>query len=189
MKTDQANGKHFLTFFTVFLTIAITNSFAQIPPEVALHGYADTVFINGKVVSMDDKSTSTEVGNIYQGVAVKGDKIVKLGTTQEIRALAGPDTKILDLQGRTLLPGIVEPHMHIYGEAVQHLDRFGFKYPPKASLFPPPLRRAWKRPKMFSGRPSRMPSSRWIPANGWWSEWGPIPKNLPPCGCGPPPGA
>ena len=130
MKTDQANGKHFLTFFTVFLTIAITNSFAQIPPEVALHGYADTVFINGKVVSMDDKSTSTEVGNIYQGVAVKGDKIVKLGTTQEIRALAGPDTKILDLQGRTLLPGIVEPHMHIYGEAVQHLDRFGFKYPP-----------------------------------------------------------
>ena len=43
-------------------------SFAQqIPPEVAQYGYADTVFINGKVISMDDKSTSTEVGNIYQG--------------------------------------------------------------------------------------------------------------------------
>ena len=130
MRTDQADSKHILTFLALFLTVVVTNTFAQVPAEVAMYGYADTVFINGKVVSMDDKSTSMEVGNIYQGVAVKGDKIVKLGTTQEIRALAGPDTKVLDLRGRTLLPGIVEPHMHIYGEAVQHLDRFGFKYPP-----------------------------------------------------------
>ena len=134
MRTDQADSKHILTFLALFLTVVVTNTFAQVPAEVAMYGYADTVFINGKVVSMDDKSTSMEVGNIYQGVAVKGDKIVKLGTTQEIRALAGPDTKVLDLRGRTLLPGIVEPHMHIYGEAVQHLDRFGFKYPPNGIL-------------------------------------------------------
>lgn len=130
MRTDQINGKYFPVFLIAFMTIAITNTFAQIPPEVSMHGYADTVFINGKVISMDDKSPSTEVGNVYQGIAVKGNVIVKLGTTQEIRALAGPDTKVLDLKGRMLLPGIIEPHMHIYGEAVQHLDRFGFKYPP-----------------------------------------------------------
>ena len=64
----------------------------QLPPEVARHGYADTLFVNGKVVSMDDASTSTNVGNIYQAVAIKGAKIVKLGTNAAVRTLAGPDT-------------------------------------------------------------------------------------------------
>ena len=102
----------------------------QLPPEVAQWGYADTLFVNGKVVSMDDASTSTQVGNVYQAIAVKEDKIVKLGTNAQVRALAGPDTKIFDLKGRTLMPGIVEPHSHIYGRATGFLNRFGFNYPP-----------------------------------------------------------
>ena len=108
----------------------LSSAFGQVAPEVAKFGYADTIFVNGKIVSMDDRSSSANAGNIYQGVAVKGDEIVKLGTSAEVRALAGPDTKILDLKGRTLIPGIVEPHSHIYGAAIQYLDRFGFKYPP-----------------------------------------------------------
>ena len=108
----------------------LSSAFGQLAPEVAKFGYADTIFVNGKIVSMDDWSSSANPGSIYQGVAVKGDAIVKLGTSAEVRALAGPDTKILDLKGRTLIPGIVEPHSHIYGAAIQYLDRFGFKYPP-----------------------------------------------------------
>ena len=61
---------------------------AQLPPEVAQAGYADTIFVNGKIVSMDDVSSSTEVGNIYQALAVKEDRIMKLGTSDQIRALA-----------------------------------------------------------------------------------------------------
>ena len=106
----------------------------QLPPEVAQQGYADTLFINGKLVSMDDASTSTSVGTIYQAVAVKGDKIMRLGTNAQVRAVAGPDTEVLDLQGRTLLPGIVEPHSHIYGGAIQHMERLGFKYPPDGMI-------------------------------------------------------
>ncbi|MCH8820820.1 MAG: hypothetical protein IIB03_10965, partial [Acidobacteria bacterium] len=104
---------------------------AQLHPDVAKWGYADTIFVNAKVVSMDDASNSVSVGNIYQAVAVKGDKIMKLGTTQEIRAVAGPDTQVFDLKGKTLIPGIIEPHSHMYGRAVQLLDRLGFKYPPE----------------------------------------------------------
>ena len=84
--------------------VQLSSAFGQLPPEVAKFGYADTIFVNGKIVSMDDRSSSANVGNIYQGVAVKGDAIVKLGTSAEVRALAGPDTKILDLKGRTLIP-------------------------------------------------------------------------------------
>ncbi|MEE8350312.1 MAG: hypothetical protein V3R94_12120, partial [Acidobacteriota bacterium] len=114
----------------VLLVIPCSRALGQLAPEVAQYGYPDTVFVNGKVVSMDDYSASTSAGSVYQAVAVKGDTIIKLGTSAEVRALTGPDTQVLDLKGRTLIPGIIEPHSHIYGGAIQHLDRFGFKYPP-----------------------------------------------------------
>ncbi|MBI2821079.1 MAG: amidohydrolase family protein [Acidobacteria bacterium] len=107
----------------------------SLPPEVEQMGYADTVFINGKVISMDDASTSTSPGRIYQAIAVKGDRIMKLGTNDEIRALEGRITKLYDLKGRPLLPGIVEPHQHIYGGALRFAERFGLKWPPEGVTF------------------------------------------------------
>jgi len=132
MRNHQSNRKYLGVWPipALLFLFQLSSAFGQLAPEVAKFGYADTIFVNGKIVSMDDRSSSANVGNIYQGVAVKGDAIVKLGTSAEVRALAGPDTKILDLKGRTLIPGIVEPHSHIYGAAIQYLDRFGFKYPP-----------------------------------------------------------
>ena len=102
----------------------------QLPPEVEQMGYADTVFLNGKVVSMDDASTSTSPGAIYQAIAVKNDKIMKLGTNDEVRPLAGRITTVYDLNGRTLIPGIIETHQHIYGSSTRYADRFGLKFPP-----------------------------------------------------------
>ena len=119
----------------LLLFFQLSSAFAQLPPEVAQYGYPETIFLNGKVVSMDDASRSTDVGNIYQAIAVKRDKIMKLGTTEQVRALAGPDTRVFDLKGRTLMPGIIEPHSHMYGRAVQLLDRLGFKYPPEGVYF------------------------------------------------------
>ena len=119
----------------VLLFFQLSSAFAQLPPEVAQFGYPETVFLNGKVVSMDDASRSTNVGSIYQAVAVKEDKILKLGTTEQVRALVGPDTQVFDLKGRTLIPGIIEPHSHMYGRAVELLDRLGFKYPPEGVYF------------------------------------------------------
>ena len=102
-----------------------------LPAEVEQMGYADTLFTNGKIVSMEDASTSTSVGRVYQAVAVKGNKIMKLGTAEEVRPMAGRLTKVFDLKGRTLIPGIVEPHQHIYGNAFRHAARFGLQWPPK----------------------------------------------------------
>ena len=119
----------------LLLFFQLSSAFGQLPPEVAQFGYPETVFLNGKVVSMDDASRSTNVGSIYQAVAVKEDKILKLGTTEQVRALVGPDTQVFDLKGRTLIPGIIEPHSHMYGRAVELLDRLGFKYPPEGVYF------------------------------------------------------
>ena len=131
MKNHQRTVSCLAIWMAVLVLFGTSGVLAQLHPDVARSGYADTIFVNGKVVSMDDDSTSTEVGTVYQAIAVKGDKIMKLGTTQEVRAVAGPDTQVFDLEGKTLIPGIIEPHSHMYGRAVQYLDRLGFDYPPK----------------------------------------------------------
>ncbi|HWP85024.1 MAG TPA: amidohydrolase family protein [Terriglobia bacterium] len=88
---------------------------STVPPEVAEHGYADLIVVNGKVVSMDDPGVNENPGNVYEAMAVKKDRIIALGTSQYIRTLANAKTKVFDLQGRMVFPGIIETHAHLFG--------------------------------------------------------------------------
>ena len=67
---------------------------------------ADTILVNGKVLSVDARFSSREA------VAVRDGKIAALGTTVDVRKLAGPKTRVIDLQGRTVIPGLIDNHMH-----------------------------------------------------------------------------
>jgi predicted amidohydrolase YtcJ len=119
----------------VMTLLGATGAYAQqLPPEVEMMGYPDSIFVNGKVVSMDDASASANPGTIYQAIAVKAGKIMKLGTTEEMKPLTGKNTKVYDLKGRTLTPGIIESHQHIYGGAMRHATKFGLKYPPNGIM-------------------------------------------------------
>lgn len=66
----------------------------------------DTIYLNGEVVTMDDAAPSAEA------VAVRGDEIVAVGSTTEVGLMAGPGTRIVDLEGRTMTPGFYAPHDH-----------------------------------------------------------------------------
>jgi predicted amidohydrolase YtcJ len=70
-------------------------------------GAADLVFSNGKIVTVDERFT------IAQAVAVKGERIVAVGSSQEIARLAGPNTRTIDLRGRTAIPGLIDNHLHL----------------------------------------------------------------------------
>ena len=78
----------------------------------------DSIFINASVITMDKADSRASA------VAVKWDKIFKVGSEAEIRALAGPDTKVIDLGGKTLLPGFIDTHNHLsfYGYLVSSAD-------------------------------------------------------------------
>lgn len=67
---------------------------------------ADTIFINSKVYTIDNQNT------IAQAVAVKDDKIIAVGTEEEILNHKGILTEISDLKGKMMLPGFVESHFH-----------------------------------------------------------------------------
>jgi len=66
----------------------------------------DTVLVNGKVVTLDARSTTQEA------IAVRDGHIIAVGTTADIRKLAGPATRVIDARGRTVIPGLIDSHLH-----------------------------------------------------------------------------
>ncbi len=79
-------------------------------PVAAQH--ADRIFINGKIWTADDERP------IAEALAVTGDTILAVGSTEAIRVLAGPDTAVVDLEGRLVVPGFQDSHLHFPGPAV-----------------------------------------------------------------------
>jgi predicted amidohydrolase YtcJ len=67
---------------------------------------ADLVLINGKILTLDARS------NVQEAMAVRGGLVAATGSTAELRALAGPATRVIDLQGRTVIPGLIDSHLH-----------------------------------------------------------------------------
>ncbi|MBN2335950.1 amidohydrolase family protein, partial [Candidatus Bathyarchaeota archaeon] len=78
---------------------------------------ADTAFIDGKVITAD------RVGALAEAVAVKGGKILRVGSTRHVLEAAGERTEVIDLKGRTLLPGLIDSHMHPCGSWGAYLIR------------------------------------------------------------------
>ncbi len=67
---------------------------------------ADTLFFNGKVLVGDDRFT------VRQALAVREGRVLAVGSDLEIQKLAGKATRRIDLQGRTVIPGLIDSHMH-----------------------------------------------------------------------------
>jgi predicted amidohydrolase YtcJ len=67
---------------------------------------ADTVLINGKIVTVDQQFS------IQEALAVRDGRILRIGKTSEIQKLAGPGSRVIDLQGRSVIPGLIDSHLH-----------------------------------------------------------------------------
>ncbi|MBI4832933.1 MAG: amidohydrolase [Candidatus Lindowbacteria bacterium] len=67
---------------------------------------ADIIFSGGDIITVDDKNPAAEA------IAVRGGEIAAVGTRAEIFLHKGPDTHLVDLKGKTLMPGLIEPHSH-----------------------------------------------------------------------------
>ena len=67
----------------------------------------DMVFFNGKIVTVDD------FFSIKQAMAIQGERIAAVGSNEVIQALVGSETVIVDLGGRTVVPGLIDNHNHV----------------------------------------------------------------------------
>ncbi len=75
--------------------------------------HCDAVLFNGKVVTVDENFSFTEA------VAISSGKFLKVGGNDEIRRLAGPDTREIDLKGKMVVPGFIDTHPHVLSSAVR----------------------------------------------------------------------
>src|SRR5437870_4421275 len=67
---------------------------------------ADTLLINGKILTVDQQFSTQEA------LAIREGKILAVGKTADIRKLASPQARVIDLQGRTVIPGLIDSHLH-----------------------------------------------------------------------------
>ena len=72
----------------------------------------DAIFRNGKIATVDTAFT------VAEAFAVKGDRFTAVGSNADISALAGPGTQVVDLHGRTVVPGLIDNHNHQYHVAL-----------------------------------------------------------------------
>ena len=136
-------GRAILLVLALFAAAAAGPASAQAP---------DTVLVNGKIVTVDDRFT------IAQALAIKGERILKVGTTAEVEALRGPQTRVIDLAGRTVIPGLIDNHAH-WVRAAEHDElRFDGVTSRQQAL------------KMLADRVHSVPAGEWIVVLGGWSE-------------------
>jgi predicted amidohydrolase YtcJ len=90
------------------LLVLISSAHAQ---DLAVQA-PDTVLLNGKIVTLD------QAGSVREALAVRDGKVLALGRSAEVRKLAGRQTRVIDLQGRTVIPGLIDSHMHAVRAAI-----------------------------------------------------------------------
>ncbi|MEM3608429.1 MAG: amidohydrolase [Candidatus Bathyarchaeia archaeon] len=69
--------------------------------------FPDFILYNGKIITVDEDFS------IAEAVAIWRDRFIAVGSDSEVRSLAGPDTRMLDLKRRTVIPGLIDSHVHI----------------------------------------------------------------------------
>ncbi len=80
--------------------------FVLLIPTLALAQAPDRILYNGKILTVDQDFS------VASAIAISGERIAAVGDSDDIRKLAGPDTVQTDLDGRTVIPGIIDSHLH-----------------------------------------------------------------------------
>jgi len=89
-------------------------------PAFAAGETADSVYLNGNIYTMDDDNPHATA------MAIKGDKLLYVGTDEGAKAYIGSATQVVDLEGQTVIPGLIEGHMHVgnLGQTMLMIDAF-----------------------------------------------------------------
>jgi predicted amidohydrolase YtcJ len=111
---------------------------------------ADLILVNGKVWTVNPSQPEAEA------IAVWRDRIQAVGTTEAVKALAGPKARVIDLKGRRVVPGFYDSHVHLLGSG-QRLGEVALKDAADEAEF-------GKRLREFD---RKLPRDRWLLGGEW----------------------
>jgi len=114
----------------------------------------DLVLLDGKIVTVDAGSS------LREAIAIRDGKILRVGSTAEIRRLAAPETRVVELRGRTVIPGLIDSHLHAVRAALSFSTEVNW-------IGARSLREALGR---ISAAAARRPPGSWLIVAGGWNE-------------------
>jgi predicted amidohydrolase YtcJ len=132
---------------TLTAAVAAAPAHAQAPA-------VDTLLVNGKVITLDDASS------IVQAIAIHDGKVLAVGSNEDIRKRADARTNIIDLGGRTVVPGLMDSHIHAL--------RAGLTYSVELSWIGVPS--LAKGLDLIREAAHTSPPGAWIKIGGGWTE-------------------
>ena len=111
---------------------------------------ADLALVRGKVLTMNPSQPCAEA------IAVKSDRIVKVGTNEEITRLVGKNTKVINLRGKTVVPGFIDTHIHVadFGRFLTWVDLREVKSIKEMQ-------------NLIGMRAKSTPKGKWLIGHGW----------------------
>jgi predicted amidohydrolase YtcJ len=113
------NHRIITSLASVLLSTSVYSVHAQVPDSLIY--YPDTIYINSIVVTLDEHAMNDDPGTIAEAIAVRDESIQAIGSTEELLRMRGPETEVIDLGGKMMIPGFIESHTHPFGTFEQNL--------------------------------------------------------------------
>jgi predicted amidohydrolase YtcJ len=112
---------------------------------------ADLVLVHGHIITVD------AADSIAQAVAVRGGKIIAVGSDQQILALAGKNTQKIDLHGRTATPGLIDSHAHVAADGYEEITGVGLSK----------ISSVTDATEIVKARVAQLKPGEWVHGSGW----------------------
>ncbi|MDP3716587.1 MAG: amidohydrolase [Acidobacteriota bacterium] len=140
--------------------LAFATASCRAAPSPAGGEVADLMIVNGRVFTADEQ------GTMAQAVAVAGNKILRVGTDQDLAALRGPGTRVIDAHGASVTPGFNDSHVHFLsgGESLGDVDLAGLTTLPQVQ-------------NAIRDFATAKPDVAWVKGRGWL--YSPFPGGTP----------
>ena len=135
--------------FATIIAAAIAFGSASAAPAAE----ADLVLLNGKVLTVDANDS------VFEAVAIEGERILAVGTSEQIAAMAAPRARRIDLKGRTVTPGLIDTHAHLTYGALREAYEVNLSYPNAKSMA--------DVARLLKARVGRAANGEWITGSGW----------------------
>jgi len=125
--------------------------------------YADSILFNGRITTLDPRAPEASA------VAIKDGQFLAVGDDRAIHTYAGPDTKEIDLKGRTVIPGLNDSHIHVIRGGLNYNMELRWDGLPSLAI----------ALRMLKEQAIRTPAPQWVRVVGGWSEFQFIERRMP----------
>lgn len=146
--------KYLLSALAFSILLPLSGLAADTASSLISAGDADLILRNGRIVDV-------EVGEFSSALAIQGEKIIFIGSDEASKSFEGPRTQIIDLRDKTVIPGLIDSHLHII--------RGGLNY--NLELRWDGVRTIKEALGMLREQAKRTPDGQWIRVVGGWNEF------------------